>query len=427
MNILNINLPKSHFHTLIGLVESGHTVYTNYHDSFNYEPSLGIKYITENENALLYNDDYALAEGEPSELIELKKERNNKIAELIKTLIDKYKINILQVGHPELSYLNSRFKDQVKYIGPTEEAALLETNKIYSKALAETLGLKVPKILKHGKYFDKDYCKNLSFPCIEKPSNTWNPASIINNEKDAYNAKMQVISQTYPRNKNLDYYIEEYIDDMIETNVFFIIANGKYVITHTQEIIGENLNKTVQSNVWYFGSYIKPLKPEVDKIVRREAHKYLKHIAKLGGSWEGSFCGAYTSKGDWYFLETNVRPDIFNSTPTFVTGDEYLKGLFEDISIFENAWKDKNIEKLLITTENSENEYPLHLHDKYNVSYPNNLELKDGKYYVCLYGIIGHDNKKTGCGTVISDHNIPVEFINEVEQTTPWSFNQDPS
>ena len=100
---------------------------------------------------------------------------------------------------------------------------------------------------------------------------------------------------------------------------------------------------------------------------------------------------------------------------------------FEDISIFENAWKDKKIEKLLITTESSENEYPLYLHDKYNVSYPNNLELKDGKYYVCLFGIIRHDNEKTGCGTVISDHNISIEFKNEVEQTTPWSFNGDPS
>lgn len=425
MNILNINLPKSHFHTLIGLVESGHTVYTNYHDSRYYEPSLGIKYITEEENNSLHFDEYKLAPGEPCET--LKEKRKEQVVSLIDSLITKYNIDILHVGHPELAYLNSRFKNKVKYIGPTEEAALLEINKIYSKALAETLGLKVPKILKHGKYHDKDYGENLSFPCIEKPSNTWNPASILYSEEDKKRAiELLEIGQP-PRHQNLDYYIEEYIDDMIETNVFFIIANGKYVITHTQEIIGENLNKTVQSNVWYFGSYIKPLKPEVDKIVRREAHKYLKHIAKLGGSWEGSFCGAYTSKGDWYFLETNVRPDIFNSTPTFVTGDEYLKGLFEDISIFENAWKDKKIEKLLITTESSENEYPLYLHDKYNVSYPNNLELKDGKYYVCLFGIIRHDNEKTGCGTVISDHNIPIEFKNEVEQTTPWSFNGDPS
>ena len=27
----------------------------------------------------------------------------------------------------------------------------------------------------------------------------------------------------------------------------------------------------------------------------------------MGGSYEGSFCGAYTSKGEWYFLEINVR------------------------------------------------------------------------------------------------------------------------
>ena len=73
MNILNINLPKSHFHTLIGLVKSGHTVYTNYHDSKHYEPSLGIKYITEEENNTLHFNEYKITPGEPCEILKQKR------------------------------------------------------------------------------------------------------------------------------------------------------------------------------------------------------------------------------------------------------------------------------------------------------------------------------------------------------------------
>ena len=60
-----------------------------------------------------------------------------------------------------------------------------------------------------------------------------------------------------------------------------------------------------------------------------------------------------------------------------MTGDEYLKGMFEDVSLFEKAWENKNCQKLLITNNNSEDEYPLHLHDKYNVAYPNNLVIEN--------------------------------------------------
>ena len=209
---------------------------------------------------------------------------------------------------------------------------------------------------------------------------------------------------------------------MYGTNVFFVIANGEYRITHTQEIIGENLNKTIQQKVWYFGSYIKPLKPEVDIIVRKEAEIYLKEIAKMGGNYEGSFCGAYTSTGEWYFLEINVRPDIFNSTPTFMTGEDYIKGMFEDISLFEKAWKDVKCDKILITHHDCNTEYPLHLHEKYKVSLPNNLEFKDNKFYVSDFATDGG-----GCGTIIADHNISKEFIKEIEETTTWTFNKDPN
>ena len=106
-----------------------------------------------------------------------------------------------------------------------------------------------------------------------------------------------------------------------------------------------------------------------------------------------------------------------------MTGDNYIKGMFDDISLFEKAWDGIQCDKLLITTLNVDEEYPIHLHSKYDVALPNNLEIKDGKYYVSLFGT----DRLKGCGTIIADHNISKEFVKEVEETTHWKFNEDPN
>ena len=423
VNVLNLNLPRCHFHTLIELVNSGHTVYSNWSIANEYESSLGIIPLTEEENRKVSNLGEYSPEGSDDINVLISPTKKINTLSFIEGLIDKYNIDILQVCIPNLSFLHTYFKDKVKYIGPTEESGRLETDKLFAKNIAKELGIKVPDIIKQGRYLDEDYCEGLTFPCIEKTSHLWNPAIVINSEDDIKILKELNQQEEFPRCINANYYIEEYLHDMIETNVFFVIANGEYSITHTQEIIGEGLNKTVIPQVWYFDTYIKPLSPSIDKIVRKESEKYLEHIAKMGGSWEGSFCGAYTSKGEWYFLELNVRPDIFNSTPTFMTGDEYLKGMFEDVSLFGKAWENKDCRKYLITSDNDKNEYPIYLHDKYNVTYPNNLSIKDNKYYISPYGV----NNRSDRGTVVADHNIPKEFLEEVEETTVWKFNRDPN
>jgi len=407
MNILNIQLPKNHFHTLLHLAQNKeHNVYSNWHGSTSYENACGIHTLTPEDNSYI-------------------KGKQENVIGYIEKFIDYYNIDILQVADPTKAYLHTHFADKIKYIGPSEKAAKLECDKMFAKATAIKVGCKTPKILKTGKYSDDDYGTNLTFPAIEKPSHMWSPAINLFNEADAKRAIEKVKSTLHPQSgdTNEEYFIEEYIGDMIETNVFFVIVNGEYRITHTQEIIGENLNKTIDQNVWYIGSYIKPLKPEVDIIVRKEAEKYLEYIAQFGGNYEGSFCGAYTSEGDWHFLELNARPDVFNSTPTFMTGEDYIKGMFEDISLFEKAWEGKTCDKLLITNVDKDEEYPFDLHKKYNVSIPNNLELINGKFFVSDYGVDIGD----GCGTIIADHNISKEFIKEIEETTTWTFNKEPN
>ena len=407
MNILNIQLPKNHFHTLLHLAQNKeHNVYSNWHGSTSYENACGIHTLTEQDNHVINSAD---KEG---------------LIKYIEKFINYYDIDILQVADPRKAYLHTYFQDKVQYIGPSEIAAQLETDKLFSKRMADTVGVKTPGIIKQGKFSDADYGTNLNFPVIEKPAHVWSPATNLFNESDAQRAIEKVKLTQHPQSGDIneEYFIEEYINDMIETNEFFVIVNGEYRITHTQEIIGENLNKTIDQNVWYIGSYIKPLKPEVDIIVRKEAEAYLEKISYLGGNYEGSFCGAYTSTGEWYFLEMNVRPDIFNSTPTFMTGEDYIKGMTDDISLIEKAWKDKTCDKLLITNVDKNEEYPMNLHEKHNVSVPNNLEYKDNKFYVSDYG-----TSNGGCGTVVADHDISKEFIKEVEETTTWTFNKDPN
>jgi len=407
MNILNIQLPKNHFHTLLHLAQNKeHNVYSNWHGTTSYENACGIHTLTEQDNKFIH-----VAQKE-------------EVIEYIEKFIDYYNIDILQVADPRKAYLHTHFKDKVLYIGPSEKAARLETDKLFSKRMADTVGVKTPEIIKQGRYSDSDYGTNLTFPVIEKPAHVWSPAVNLFNEADVKRAIEKIQEGSYPQSGDIneEYFIEEYIGDMIETNVFFVVVNGEYRITHTQEIIGENLNKTIDQNVWYIGSYIKPLKPEVDIIVRKEAAAYLEKIAKIGGNYEGSFCGAYTSTGEWYFLEINVRPDIFNSTPTFMTGEDYIKGMSKDISLIEKAWEHQVCDKLLIANVDKNEEYPFHLHKKYNVSIPNNLELINGKFFVSDYGT---DNG--GCGTIVADYNISKEFIKEIEETTTWTFNKDPN
>ena len=119
MNLLNIQLPKNHFHTLLHLAQNKqHNVYSNWHYSTSYENACGIYTLTEEDNIFLNNA------------------QKEEVIEYIHKFIDHYNIDILQVADPRKAYLHTHFKDKVLYIGPTEEAARLETNKLFSKEIA---------------------------------------------------------------------------------------------------------------------------------------------------------------------------------------------------------------------------------------------------------------------------------------------------
>ena len=54
MNILNIQLPKNHFHTLLHLAQNKeHNVYSNWHGSTSYENACGIYTLTPEDNSYI--------------------------------------------------------------------------------------------------------------------------------------------------------------------------------------------------------------------------------------------------------------------------------------------------------------------------------------------------------------------------------------
>ena len=105
MNILNIQLPKNHFHTLLPFAESKeHNVYSNWHGSTSYENAYGISTLTPENNSIL-------------------KHSKEDVISFVETFIDNYDIDLLQVSDPTKAYLHTHFADKIKYIGPSEIAA----------------------------------------------------------------------------------------------------------------------------------------------------------------------------------------------------------------------------------------------------------------------------------------------------------------
>ena len=48
-------------------------------------------------------------------------------------------------------------------------------------------------------------------------------------------------------------------------------------------------------------------------------------------------------------------------------------------------------------------------------------------FFFQIFLVTNHNDKITGAGTVIADHDIPKEFIKEIEETTDWTFNEEPN
>lgn len=387
MNIICFDLPNCNFNNLLSLHQAGHTIHTVTYGDTSYIQSRGINVVESLGNV------YKLTTTDLPRITQTCQDLN---------------IDIMIVTAPFLGFLHTEFSQTLTYIGPTPEASELEVSKTYAKDFVSASGVRVPEILEisDSTEFDSTLWPK---PLIVKPTITWSPAVIVNNGQD------QLLNDHFDRSNPYELFVEEYIHDKIETNVFYTISQGKYTITHTQRICGEDRNKNVMPREWYFDTFIEALSPEADTIVRKNADMLLTEVAKLGGSYEGSLCGFLTSGGDWYFGELNVRPDVHNSLPTLMSGDDWLRGMTSDISVIEAHWRDKQLIKAMPTLSDVNliptERYPIELHDKYRVYEPSSLTSD----FLTQSG---------GC-VVVSEHRSAMDaFVTELEQITNFRVNR---
>ena len=387
MNIICFDLPNCNFNNLLSLHQAGHVIHTVTYGDTSYIESQGILTVPELGNV------YELTESDLPKI--------NKVV----TELD---IDVMIVTAPFLGFLHNHFSHRLTYIGPSHDASQLEVSKIYAKNFVKQSGVKVPEILEisNSTEFDSTLWPK---PLIVKPSHTWNPAIIVNQGQD--DILTNRINQQHP----YELFVEEYIHDKIETNVFFTMVNSEFTITHTQRISGEDRNKNVIAREWYFDTYIEALTPEADAIVRHNAELLLTEVAKLGGCYEGSLCGFLTSRGEWYFGEINVRPDVHNSLPVLMSGDDWLTGITSDINLIRSYWRDKVLIKAIPTLSDVKliptERYPIELHDKYRVYPPSSLTAD-------------YHTQSGGC-VVVSEHRVAMDaFVAELEATTNFRVNR---
>jgi hypothetical protein len=387
MNIICFDLPNCNFNNLLSLHQAGHTIHTVTYGDTSYIQSLGINVVESLGNV------YKLTTLD--------------LPRITQTCQD-LDIDIMIVTAPFLGFLHTEFSHLITYIGPTPEASELEVSKTYAKEFVAQSGVRVPEILEisSSTEFDSTLWPK---PLIVKPTTTWSPAVIVNSGQD------QLLTEHFDRSNPYELFVEEYIHDKIETNVFYTIAQGTYTITHTQRICGEDRNKNVMPREWYFDTYIEALTPEADHIVRLNADLLLTEVAKLGGCYEGSLCGFLTSDNIWYFGELNARPDVHNSLPTLMSGDDWLRAMTSDIELTKSYWRDKQLIKAMPTLSDVNliptERYPIELHDKYRVYAPSSLTSD----YLTQSG---------GC-VVVSEHRSAMDaFVSELEQTTNFRVNR---
>ncbi len=381
MNVICFDLPNCNFNNLISLHQAGHTVYLITQSDTSYIAMKGIRVLSELGSA------YTIT---PANLHEIKK------------LVCDLQIDVMIVTMPTLGFLHTEFADSLTYIGPSAVASQLETHRLFVKDICRVAGVKTPDILHQGSKseFDSTIWPK---PLIIKPVSAWQSAVIVQDGQD------DLLSEYFTECQEHDIYVEEFITNKIETNVFFAIVNGKYVITHTQEIVGEDRNKTIGTHrEWYYDTSIRLLTTVADNVVRSQAERLLAEVAKLGGCYEGSLCGFLTQDHEWYLAEINVRPDIQNSVPA---QDNWLEAITHDIDLIRSEQFIKVIPTLsdpeLVSTER----YPMELHERYDVSAPSSLTSD----YLTISG---------SCMVVGTDRSAMDAYVTELESISNFKVNR---
>jgi|TARA_B100001093_G_scaffold506516_1_gene565562 hypothetical protein len=373
--ILCIDYGLCNFHNLRILVESGHKVWvTNTSDKphqapIRYYESLGITLIR----------DKSVTERES----------------VVRKFVEDNKIDTIINSWPHYQ-VPRKWIRELDYIGHTDISRDLEIQKKATRHKIEQLGVKCPKLL-----------SDLTIPCVVKPCHVNRPnpdhSEIVLNQEHL----------DYARKETGDVYIEEYIPDNIETNVEFVMSEGKWSIQHWQEVIGEDEAKLAGNFIhWTKLVSFNYLTTEDKELTLKNCEKILEWASTLGGSYIGQITGVIKD-GVWYFIEINVRPEQSNSLPYFITGDEWLEAMHGKPEIIGDSYP-WDINKVVLQPTEPNAPYPFHLHEKHGVSIPCGLDILKDKHRVARQFRNRSDDQCMGI--IVVDRDIPQEFVDDVKK-----------
>jgi len=385
MNILFIEYPHAHFQQQRKLVESGHTVYTNWHDCDYYKKF--------NINTIEFSHWETWTEDNCQEVID-------KINEL--------NITTVIVGLPTLYWLRNKMPEGVTYLGATQEVAEVEINKFATRNAVADLGIKVIPIVSEGNTANIDLTTFTERPVVIKAKDTINSARVLKEEQDT-------IAENYYKNlasnKHYDYYIEKFLPNMqLEVEVYFCIADGKWSIYYTGELRGEterrDFLKNSPASTWTTTCTLHKVPDNLNAVVRTNAETFLNWLAPKGGNYTGSVNFAIDNNNDVYWVETNTREDAYSCSPLYFSGDVYLEAITSSPEKYVVDTSNWVFTTVVSTVNNDPNQvYPLQLHDEYSIEYPNCLKYYKDTYHSYLGGVVIH-----------SQGSLPTEFVNKLKE-----------
>ena len=405
MNILFTEMVQHNLQWQIKLVEDGHTVYTNQVQSEYYLKSLNIHSIHDIPYHIYASQEII----KPKNIVELTNELPSLLIERLEQTIEKYKIDLIINTWPCFNSIIHKKDFGVDIISANELSIKLETEKQFGKMFAEQCGMKTPRNLQTGDDHRELHLKSLPQQFVLKPSNFWNSAKVIRDKKIC---EILPIDTIMGIPTGISYFCEEYIKGY-ETNISYIMSEGDWSFTFSEHC-DESKAKEVNGGgptAWFTDTIIEQLTPEIDKQVRDNVVDYLNAAAKLGGTYEGSITQMLGEDGELYFIENNCRPYVQNSFPLPLGGNEYLDAFRNNPQKIGDCFVGKKFPKLVL--QNGK-EYPVHLHEKYGLPYPTNIEIIEDKY------IVNPDNDSADGLVVVFEDEINMDFVNEVEKESDF-------
>ena len=408
MNILFIELQHQNFHLQRELIKDGHTVYTNQSNPTEfpeYYEEFGIKTINEFPIYTFQEDP------DPEPVVGLYSTTHGIPA--IRKIIEKYEIDFIWCSAPHKVRLLEGLN--IPMIAHNQDSIRLETDKWYSRNLANKCGIKLPNVLATGE-------NHLEFEGVDKdtwvlkPKHNWHSAT-INSSNELWNVMKHNWMPI-----GIPYYVEEMVKGR-ETNISYIMSNGKWAFTFS-EICDESPAKHLGHQIlnWFKNTKIENIPEDLDKRVRENVTPLLNEAAKLGGQWEGSITQMLGEDDELYFIEHNCRPYVHNGFALPMGGNEYMDAFQNDPQKIGDCFTGRKFPKVVFQDQSitklhqdqiSIVPYPMHLHQKYpEVPEPTGLAYVDCQYM-----------SKTGAFLITFNDKINMDFVNEMIKETGFIAN----